>query len=74
MALRSAFTTGGPSVMLGTKWPSITSTWTAPAPPRSAAAISLGQAAEVRGQDRGGEDHCAALLTSRLTDAARLTR
>src|SRR5919112_839328 len=27
-------------VMLGTKWPSITSTWTSVAPPRSAASIS----------------------------------
>ncbi len=28
VAARTAFTTGGPIVMLGTKWPSITSTWT----------------------------------------------
>src|SRR6185503_16523011 len=33
-------TTGGPRVMLGTKCPSMTSTWTRPAPPRPAAAIS----------------------------------
>src|SRR4029453_12270815 len=43
VALRTAFTTGGPTVRLGTKWPSITSTWTRPAPPRSAAAISSAQ-------------------------------
>src|SRR5208337_2298641 len=39
VALRRLFTTGGPMVMLGTKWPSITSTWTVVPPPRSAAAI-----------------------------------
>jgi hypothetical protein len=33
-------TTGIPSVMFGTKCPSITSTCTSPAPPRSTAAIS----------------------------------
>ena len=32
------FTTGGPRVMLGTKCPSITSTWMTVPPPRSAAA------------------------------------
>src|ERR1700678_38927 len=37
---RSALTMGGPKVMLGTKWPSMTSTWTMVPPPRSAAATS----------------------------------
>src|SRR6266702_4775761 len=37
---RRAFTMGGPKVMFGTKWPSITSTWTMVPPPRSAAAAS----------------------------------
>src|ERR1039458_3990392 len=37
---RSALTMGGPKVMLGTKWPSMTSMWTMVPPPRSAAATS----------------------------------
>src|ERR1035437_1338086 len=37
---RRALTTGGPKVMLGTKWPSMTSMWTMVPPPRSAAATS----------------------------------
>ena len=37
---RQAFTTTGPKVMLGTKRPSITSTWIIRAPPRSTARIS----------------------------------
>src|ERR1700728_4368511 len=39
VTLRRLATTGGPRVMLGTKWPSITSTWMVVPPPRSAAAI-----------------------------------
>src|SRR5580658_1769222 len=39
VALRRQATTGGPMVILGTKWPSITSTWIVVPPPRSAAAI-----------------------------------
>src|ERR1035441_9706031 len=33
-------TTGGPMVILGTKWPSMTSRWSMEAPPRSTDAIS----------------------------------
>ena len=47
--------------MLGTKWPSITSTWTTPAPPRSAAAISSPRRAKSADEDGRGEDHGAAL-------------
>ena len=42
----SDFTTGGPIVMFGTKWPSITSTWIRSAPPRSAAATASPSAAK----------------------------
>ena len=37
---RSAFTTAGPMVRLGTKWPSITSTWIQSAPASSTARTS----------------------------------
>src|SRR5712692_8663688 len=40
VALRSEATTGTPIEMLGTKWPSITSTWSIRAPPCSTARIS----------------------------------
>src|SRR3972149_5864483 len=44
--LRSAPTTTGPTVMLGTKRPSITSTWSWSAPPASARATSWPSAAK----------------------------
>src|SRR5690242_17663100 len=40
VAFRRDLTTGGPSVIFGTKWPSITSTWIMRAPPRSTRATS----------------------------------
>src|SRR5579871_851650 len=43
---RSACTIGGPKVIFGTKWPSITSTWTIVPPPRSAAATSSARCAK----------------------------
>ena len=43
----------GPSVMLGTKRPSMTSTWIQSAPASSTAAHLLAEAAEIGGQDRG---------------------
>src|SRR5665213_1421674 len=39
VALRSDSTTGGPMVILGTKWPSMTSTWSMRHPAASSAAI-----------------------------------
>ena len=61
--------------MLGTKWPSITSTWIEPgAAALDGAAISLAEPREVGGQDRRREDHDAGLLTSRLSAARELTR
>ena len=75
MARRSDFTTGGPTVRLGTKWPSMTSTWTTPAPPLSAFCDLVGQPAEVGGEDGGGDDHGAGtLLMSRLTWVRAFTR
>ena len=54
---RSAFTTSGPMVMLGTKWPSMTSTWTQSAPAASRAATSSPRRAKslarMDGQIRG---------------------
>ncbi len=46
VALRRLFTTGGPMVMLGTKCPSMMSTWMTVAPPRSAAATSSARCAK----------------------------
>src|SRR6266851_1344906 len=43
---RSALTMGGPKVIFGTKWPSITSTCTIVPPPRSAAATSSARCAK----------------------------
>src|SRR5258707_15826000 len=40
VAWRKDFTTGGPSVRLGTKCPSMTSTWITAAPPASASLMS----------------------------------
>ena len=55
VALRTASTTSGPMVMLGTKRPSITSTWIQSAPAASTARDLLGEAAEVGGEDGGGD-------------------
>src|SRR6185312_15531496 len=44
--LRTAFTTIGPIVRLGTKWPSITSTWIQSAPASVTAATSCPSAAK----------------------------
>src|SRR5205823_7214954 len=43
---RNDFTTGGPMVMLGTKWPSITSTCSSVPPPCSAACASSARRAK----------------------------
>ena len=53
---RSAFTTGGPKVMLGTKWPSITSRWIQSAPAASTARVSSAEPREIGREDRGGDD------------------
>ncbi len=50
-----AATTGGPKVMLGTKWPSMTSTWIQSAPAASIALDLLAEPGEVGGEDRGGD-------------------
>ncbi len=50
-----ALTTGGPMVMLGTKWPSMTSTWMTPGAGVHDLDDLLLQAAEVGRQD-GGRD------------------
>ena len=52
----TASTTSGPMVRLGTKRPSITSTWMQSAPARLDGAHLLGEAAEVGGEDRGGDE------------------
>src|SRR4030095_11009045 len=44
--LRIASITGGPMVRLGTKWPSITSTWSRSAPPASTRAMASPSAAK----------------------------
>src|ERR1700760_3520209 len=44
---RKLFTTGGPIVMLGTKWPSITSTCSIVAPPSTAACTSASSCAKL---------------------------
>ena len=55
---RSAFTTGGPKVMLGTKCPSITSRWIQSAPAASTARVSSASfeksAARIEGAMTGG--------------------
>ena len=67
---------GGPKVMLGTKWPSMTSTWTMVPPPRSARGDLVGEMGEVGGED--GEcqfDHqCSALGCRMLSSVARAIR
>src|ERR1019366_291492 len=45
-ASRSEATTGGPIVILGTKWPSMTSTWRRVAPPRTASLASSARRAK----------------------------
>src|SRR5260370_41398694 len=46
LCLRSAFTTIGPMVRLGTKWPSMTSTWIQSAPAAVTASTSLPSSAK----------------------------
>ena len=46
----------GRTVMLGTKWPSITSTWIQSAPASIDGAHLLAEAGEIGGQDRGGDE------------------
>src|SRR5215813_873126 len=61
-----AFTTGSPIVIFGTKWPSITSTWSTPAPPLSTARIS--SASREKSADRiDGAISITLPLTMRLT-------
>ena len=50
--LAQAFTTGGPIVILGTKCPSMMSTWITVPPPRSAAATSSAEVRKVRRKNR----------------------
>ena len=73
---RMALTTGGPKVMLGTKWPSMTSTWTMVPPPRSARGDLVGEVGEVRGEDGEGEfDHVGfSLAAGALMMSAELLR
>ena len=52
---RSALTTAGPMVMLGTKWPSMTSTWMQSAPAFHRAHF-LAKLGEVGRQDRRRDD------------------
>ena len=53
LCLRSAFTTIGPIVRLGTKWPSITSTWIQSAPAAVDRLDLLAERGEIGRQDRG---------------------
>ena len=53
---RSAFTTAGPKVMLGTKCPSITSIWIQSAPAASIARTSSPSQREVGRKDRGSDE------------------
>ena len=55
VTLRTASTTSGPMVMFGTKRPSITSTWIDVGAGRLDGADLLGEAAEVGGEDGGGD-------------------
>ena len=48
VALRRLATTGGPIVILGTKCPSMMSTWITVPPPRSAAATSSAEVRKIR--------------------------
>ena len=55
---RSAFTTAGPMVMLGTKWPSITSTWIQSAPAASIARTSSPSRAKSADRIEGAIEGC----------------
>src|SRR6186713_3260343 len=74
---RSAFTTGGPIVRLGTKWPSITSTWIQSAPAASIARISSPRRAKsadnIEGAMRTGCCTAGILTPARLGGQGRET-
>ena len=72
LCARSAFTTIGPIVRLGTKWLSITSTWIQSAPAAVTASISAPQGGEIGRQDRGGDADGLLHGTIRYRDASVL--
>ena len=65
--------TGAPKVMLGTKWPSITSRWIQSAPAGVDGLDLLAEAAEIGGEDGGGDAERASHGVAALAcDASRV--
>src|SRR5262245_9421530 len=70
VALRTLFTSGGPNVMFGTKWPSITSRWRRSAPPSTTLWISCSRcpksAERIDGAIRTGRVATFAFIAARV--------